>query len=565
MKRNLLLMIMLLSITIPSFAYDHVSGGIYYNKTSDSTVEVTYKSNQYLSYSGNVIIPEKETYNGITYSVTSIGDDAFYNCTDLTSVTIPNSVTSIGISAFYSCIGLTSVRIPNSVTLIKIGAFCKCASLKSIKISNSVKYIIKATFGYCTSLTSVTIPSSVTSIGSGAFQGCSSLTSVTIPNSVTSIGSEAFQGCSILTSVTIPNSVTSIGYDVFEDCTGLTSINVDEANYNYCSDGSALFEKNNKNILTLCGGYKGSYSIPSSVKRISEHAFRKCRGLTSVTIPNSVTFISGYTFSCCTGLMSINVDEANTKYCSDGGILFNKDKTTLLAMYGGYKGDSFIHNSVKSIEYCAFAYCKDLTSVTIPNSVVSIGSSTFEFCTGLTTITIPDSVKWIGSDTFAGCSGLTSVTIPKSVIEIGVTAFNECKSLCDIYTYISRPGTVNIDAIAFEGVDKSTCKLHVIKGTKALYQAADQWKDFKNIVDDIAVPAGIDNVQTANSFKCHADGENIYVTSDKALDGVEVYSLDGKMITRSLEKSNSYIIPIKEKACIIRSGKTAVKERLRRY
>src|SRR5574344_1546704 len=462
MKRNLLLMIMLLSITIPSFAYDHVSGGIYYNKTSDSTVEVTYKSNQYLSYSGNVIIPEKETYNGITYSVTSIGDDAFYNCTDLTSVTIPNSVTSIGISAFYSCIGLTSV----------------------------------------------TIPSSVTSIGSGAFQGCSSLTSVTIPNSVTSIGSEAFQGCSILTSVTIPNSVTSIGYDVFEDCTGLTSINVDEANYNYCSDGSALFEKNNKNILTLCGGYKGSYSIPSAAKRISEHAFRKCRGLTSVTIPNSVTYISdgaffgctdltsitipssvtfigGYTFSCCTGLMSINVDEANTKYCSDGGILFNKDKTTLLAMYGGYKGDSFIHNSVKSIEYCAFAYCKDLTSVTIPNSVVSIGSSTFEFCTGLTTITIPDSVKWIGSDTFAGCSGLTSVTIPKSVIEIGVTAFNECKSLCDIYTYISRPGTVNIDAIAFEGVDKSTCKLHVIKGTKALYQAADQWKDFLTIVDDL--------------------------------------------------------------------------------
>src|SRR5574344_1290635 len=542
MKRNLLLMIMLLSITIPSFAYDHVSGGIYYNKTSDSTVEVTYKSNQYLSYSGNVIIPEKETYNGITYSVTSIGDDAFYNCTDLTSVTIPNSV-----------------------TLIKIGAFCKCASLKSIKISNSVKYIIKATFGYCTSLTSVTIPSSVTSIGSGAFQGCSSLTSVTIPNSVTSIGSEAFQGCSILTSVTIPNSVTSIGCDVFEDCRGLTSINVDEANYNYCSDGSALFEKNNKNILTLCGGYKGSYSIPSSVKRISEHAFRKCRGLTSVTIPNSVTYIGDCAFFGCTGLMSINVDEANTKYCSDGGILFNKDKTTLLAMYGGYKGDYFIPNSVKSIEYCAFAYCKDLTSVTIPNSVVSIGSSTFEFCTGLTTITIPDSVKWIGSDTFAGCSGLTSVTIPKSVIEIGVTAFNECKSLCDIYTYISRPGTVNIDAIAFEGVDKSTCKLHVIKGTKALYQAADQWKDFKNIVDDIAVPAGIDNVQTANSFKCHADGENIYVTSDKALDGVEVYSLDGKMITRSLEKSNSYIIPIKEKACIIRSGKTAVKERLRRY
>ena len=156
---------------------------------------------------------------------TSIKWVAFYGCTSLTSVTIPNSVTSIETYAFRGCTNLTSVTIPNSVTSIEYGAFNGCTSLTSVTIPNSVIYIMEYAFSDCTSLTSVTIGSNVTSIGGAAFSGCTSLTSVTIPNSVTSIGS-AFSGCTSLTSVTIPNSVTSIGSRTFQDCANLTSVTI---------------------------------------------------------------------------------------------------------------------------------------------------------------------------------------------------------------------------------------------------------------------------------------------------------------------------------------------------
>ena len=185
----------------------------------------------------------------ITYGVTSIGDYAFSECTELTSVTIPNSVTSIGSGAFGICTGLTSVTIPNSVTSIGDWAFYGCSGLTSVTIGNGVTSIGSGAFQYCSGLTSVTIPNSVTSIGLGAFDGCTGLTSVTIPNSVTSIGEEAFYECTGLISVTILNSVTSIGGLAFYECTGLTSV-----------------------------------TIPNSVTSIGSSAFDGCTGLTSMTV-----------------------------------------------------------------------------------------------------------------------------------------------------------------------------------------------------------------------------------------------------------------------------------------
>ena len=172
---------------------------IYYNFINNNTeLAVSYRgfyerdySNE---YAGNVVIPESVTYNGTTYPVTNIWSSAFYECTDLTSITIPNSVTSIGVSAFYGCSGLTSITIPNSVTSIAGSAFAE-SGLTSIAIPNSVSSIEGYAFQNCRGLTSITIPNSVTSIGEGAFSGCSGLTSITIPNSVTSIGSYAFYNC----------------------------------------------------------------------------------------------------------------------------------------------------------------------------------------------------------------------------------------------------------------------------------------------------------------------------------------------------------------------------------
>ena len=203
-------------------------------------------------------------------NLTTIGKIAFYKCTELTNITIPNSVTSIGSSAFSDCTGLTSVTIPNSVTSIGSSVFRNCSELTNITIPNSVTSIELSAFWGCTGLTSVTIPNSVTSIGISAFSGCTGLTSVTIPNSVPSIGNYTFYECSGLTSIEIPNSVTSIGWNAFSFCSGLTSV-----------------------------------TIPNSVTSIGSEAFRFCTGLTSVTIPNSVTKIEEGTFKGCTNLYRI--------------------------------------------------------------------------------------------------------------------------------------------------------------------------------------------------------------------------------------------------------------------
>ena len=219
---------------------------------SDGPWSYTVSNNQvtitsYAGAGGAVTIPS--VING--FSVTSIGDYAFYGRTSLTSVTIPGSVTRFGNFAFKYCSSLTSVTIPNSVTSIGDSAFNGCTSLTSITIPNSVTSIGDYAFDSCTSLTSITIPSSVTTIGDYMFFGCTSLTSITIPNSVTSIGDYAFYGCTSLASGTIQNGVTSIGNFAFENCTSLTSI-----------------------------------TIPSSVTTIGESAFRGCASITSLTMPD---------------------------------------------------------------------------------------------------------------------------------------------------------------------------------------------------------------------------------------------------------------------------------------
>ena len=166
-----------------------------------------------------------ETLN-LGNSITGIGQDAFLDCANLTSVVIPNSVTWIGDEAFYGCSKLTAIDIPDSVTSIGSGAFAHCSSMTSLTLGNSLRRIYSVAFYDCSSLTSVIIPDSVTEIDLDAFAGCSSLTSLTLSNSLTTIGYKAFYGCVGLTSLTIPKSVTWIGFGAFGGCTNIESITV---------------------------------------------------------------------------------------------------------------------------------------------------------------------------------------------------------------------------------------------------------------------------------------------------------------------------------------------------
>ena len=280
-------------------AYDFMADGLCYNRNSDGTsVTVTYQNSsspRYSNLSGDLVIPETVTYNGTTYSVTSIRTNAFWNCSGLTSVTIPNSVTSIGNNPFYGCSGLESMVVAagnstydsrdNCNAIIETATNTLISGCKTTTIPNSVTSIGTSAFRGCSGLTSVTIPNSVTSIGSGAFQECSGLTSVTIPNSVTAIGESAFAYCSGLTSVTIGNSVTSIGSGAFQECSGLTSVTIPNS---VTSIGEYAF--------AYCSGLTGELVIPNSLTSIGSGAFQECSGLTSVTVGNSVTTIGEYAF-----------------------------------------------------------------------------------------------------------------------------------------------------------------------------------------------------------------------------------------------------------------------------
>ena len=362
-RHALLLIVFALAGFATAKAYDFAVDGIYYNITDSTALEVeaTYATTDYNSYSGSVTMPSTVTYSSQQYTVTGIGDSAFYHSTSLTSIQIADSVTYIGKSALEFCTGLTtvempagltsigtyafygsyhidSIAIPAGVTSISNYAFYNCTYLKSAKFAegSQLTSIGSNAFRYC-ALRSVEIPVGVTSIGTRAFAYCDDMASVTFAegSQLTTIGANAFYECTSLTSVEIPTGVTSIGNYAFYECTSLATVTIDE-----------------NSQLASIGGC----------------AFYKCTSLTSIMLPSTLTSLGSQVFQYCSALTSIRV-EATTPPTMKNSLCFSTYSSATLTVPAGsktaYQETAYWYNFTNIVEYAtAFQILGDFNSWT---------------------------------------------------------------------------------------------------------------------------------------------------------------------------------------------------------
>ena len=413
----------------------------------------------YKGSNNSITIPERI----YSYTVTAIGDDAFFDYTNFTNITIPNSVTTFGESAFLRCGNLKTVNYDGdieswlNISFYNYGSspLLNGASLyfngelvTDVVLPNTITWINDYVFCGCTSITSITIPNGVTTFGEGAFLLCDNLktvnydgdieswlnisfhgdywdshsnpllngaslyfngklvTDVVVPNTITKINKFAFEGCKSLTSITIPEDVTGIGECAFYGCTNLSSV-----------------------------------TIPDGVTYIDVSSFSGCTNLTSITIPDSVTSIGGWAFSGCTNLKTVNYTgdieswlnisfgDYDANPCCNGALLYFGSKLVT---------DVVVPDTIAKIKDYAFDGCTSITSITIPDSVTSIGYRAFEDCTSLTSITIPDSVTGIGYEAFYYCTNLKTVNYTgdiESWLKISFSDYdaNPCNNGASLY------------------------------------------------------------------------------------------------------------------------------------
>lgn len=509
MKKRLFVFGLILFSSVYCYAYDFYaaapSGQILFYDTSSSGTTVTVVApggvlnrwNSYTKPTGALTIPSVVTYNGHNYTVTKIQQCAFYQCSGLTSVTIPNTVTEIGsvgysggYGSFYQCTGLVSVTLPNSITIIKSGTFGGCSALTSITIPANITEIEVGAFSDCTSLTSIffNAPNCIVQYNSsnnGPFVGCNNVSSITFGNNVVKVPSYLCSRLENLSSISFGNNITEIGEYSFYECTGLSHVDIPSSvtiikqrAFYGCNnlltaiirEGVSMiadyaFSFNNLDTLIL---KSASISLgtdvfgPWSSASHPRYLEYNCSSVLSssllsavrtVVVGNAVTTIEAQTFKDNHYLTSVtlgsNVTNIGSNAFQNCTNLLSVNLENVTTIYGyAFDGCSALSSvdlgGIVTIGGYAFQGCSNLTSVDFGASVSSIGIHAFKNCTNLTSVRLGDSLLSIGSEAFRGCSSLSNINIGNSLSSIGVAAFWDCGNLHSVILHATTPPTIGL-------------------------------------------------------------------------------------------------------------------------
>ncbi len=486
----------LTSVTIPSTVN---SIGNFAFSSCGSLTSVTINSNAIASASYSELFNMKNKFgNQVTRytfgsNITSIGQNAFYDCTGMAELILPSSLSSIGNNAFQNCSGLNWVKISD------LNAWY------AIDFANAYAnplYYANHFYVNTNEVVNLTVTSNISEIKDYAFVGYKGLHSVSIGNYVTSIGNSAFENCSGLTSVTIGNSVNTIGDDAFKDCTNLTSVTL-----NNNAIASADYTSSN-NLKTIFGNQVTNYTFGAIVYSIGKYACYGCTGLTSLTFPNTLQTIGLHTFNGCTSLTSVTlpsslyfIDQSAFQGCSGlNGVVISNLAAWCAIDFGNayanplcYAKHLYLNNneviyltipsSVSEIKDFAFTGSTGLHSVTFHSDVTSIGSQAFKNCTHLSALNIPSTMASIGEYAFENCSGMTTLTLPSNMSSISHGVFYNCTGLAEIHVGATVPPVI-AGSTTFGNVP-TAIPVYVPLGSAPSYQAAQYWSRFTNYVGGI--------------------------------------------------------------------------------